>query len=473
MNQRSYQRIGIILGVILILFVGPFVAAPFFSGLAPMERDTELLVWTATENPADYRGIIQEYMAQQPKVYVTMQKKRSLEELEQDLINELAEGKGPDLVIADPSWVLKHKGKFAALPSASSYADPANFRAVFSPMTAVSLIEQGEGGTQIHGLPLSVEPLALIYNQDYFLQNFASSEPAELWEVFEEQVLDEVRTNRLRTIVQKTPIALGRLDNIERGMDILHLLMVQLGTNFYDPALSQVTLTEPVVQNGRRTFPSITALDTFAKFGREREDSFLWSLEQTADDQEAKELGAFVRGEIGMIFGYPFTLKQINEQIELAIEQGAFTIDPLSIRVAPVPQFADSVEKKGLGTYWPMMVPRVSQKQGYAWEFASFLASEQVQRFLFTQSGNISPRLDLISPQSNDPVLGGFAQQNGYIEAIFIPDYKALQAIYQEHYEDFLLDRIDSVTFFERLTEDWQCELLDVSETAIDLYGNC
>jgi len=475
MQPRTIKSIIIISIVVVLLFLGPFALSGLFQDSGPIGRNNEIVFWNLFDDEDTYIGALQEFEARNPSVRITYTKKRSLEELEEDLINELAEGKGPDVVAIHPSWILKHQGKLSSIPSNFALADPSTFTTNFVPTAGRDLII-GEGqNARILAVPHYMDSLALIYNQDYFLQNFSSATPAEDWEQFTTEVLREVRRSSRNTRIRRTPIALGRVDNISRGMDILHMIMLQYGVDFYNADWSQATVANPVVTSGAKSFPAISAFNFFASFGLSGTDTFTWSQELTDKFQQDKELGAFVRGETGLLFGYSYMIKDIENLANQYIEQGASTIDTSQIRVVQVPQLTTSgaAKKTTLASYFPLAVPEISDKKEMAWDLVSFLASPDVQRFMFEQHQKPTSLISLVREQSADPVYGTFSSQNGFATSVLLPDQEKLQAAYEELFEDFYEGRKDEVDVIQALQDTWQCLLVDINQNALPPIEEC
>ncbi len=476
MDQRTTKRLGIISAIIIAVLLIPFVFSLIVGDKfkAP-KRDITITMWNLFDDEDLYKGVIEEFEAKDPRVSISYTKKKDIQELETDLINELAEGKGPDIVAISPSWVKKHGAKFSFLPKGFEFADPKSFKDTFAPFTANDLIVPDEKGTLgVIAIPTSVETLGVIYNKNYFLQNLSSAKPSNTWDTFIEDIMKGTKRNTMNTIIRKTPIALGRVDNIRRGVDIINLLMLQNGVNFYDPTGRIVTIDSPALSSGQKTYPGINTLDFYSLFGKSGDEMYVWSRDQTKQYEKDDELGAFVRGETGMLFGYPYLLKDIERLIIQYTDDGLPTISLDDIGVTEVPQLAkDGDSKATLAFYYPLAVPNLSKNKDKAWAFVEFMASEDVQRYLFKQSKKISSRINLISEQSKDEIVGAFASGVGYAKSLFIPDETALKTVYNEVLTSMQANKMDSTDGITKVKDVWQCGLKKIVPTALDSDSGC
>ncbi|MFA7278138.1 MAG: hypothetical protein WC101_04105, partial [Candidatus Gracilibacteria bacterium] len=89
----------------------------------------------------------------------------SYAQYEDQIINEMAEGGGPDLFSAPNAWIYKHQKKIAPLPTDMMSVD--QFRQTFVAVADRDLVRP-DGGTpaalRIYGIPLFIDTLALYFN---------------------------------------------------------------------------------------------------------------------------------------------------------------------------------------------------------------------------------------------------------------------------------------------------------------------
>lgn len=470
MTKEAKIKIAIVAAVIVALIGGPLALGFIFGGggqkaLPPIT----LRFWNLFDEESLYDGTFQEFASKNTNAKITIEYKKytDINELESDLVNELAEGKGPDIVAIHPSWLKKHIGKLAPLPAEYfDNGDPERFRATFVPAAVSDLIVNTNGKEEVYALPVSMDTLGVIYNSDFLLNNLSRGAPAEDWQTFAEDITRFVRTNRAQTRVTRTAVALGRIDNITRGIDLLQLLMLQYGTRFYDQTGERITLADPTPGSGITGFAAAEALDFFTSFSKPGTDTFLWDTNQTTDTPEDKDLGAFVQGKIGMVFAYPYQVRDTERLISQYQVQRGDVIPADVLKVAPAPQRIDPAaltattsgnQRVALANYYPLAVTNSSKNKLAAWDYINFLTQPEQQRYLFIQGKKISANLGVIPEQVRDPVYGAFARQNTYAKSVFMPETDKMKEVFNDQVNQVIGGKLESLDAVRNIQLVWQC----------------
>lgn len=471
MTKSAKIKLGIIGGVLVAVLIVPFlIGLVFGGGQKQAVADVTLRFWNLYDEQNLYEGTFQEYAARTANARVRIEYKKytDIAELESDLINELAEGKGPDIVSIHPSWMQKHLGKLSPMPEAFDNANSERFRSTFVPAAAQDLIVPEAGKESVYALPVSMDTLGIMYNSDFLLNNLSRGAPAEDWTTFVEDITRFVRTNRAQTRVTRTAVALGRIDNVSRGLDLLELLMLQYGAKFYDQTGERVTVADPTPGSGTTGFGAADALAFFASFATPGTDTFLWDDNQTTDFPEDLDLGAFVQGQIGMVFAYPYQVRDAERLISQYEITTGDVIPADVLRVAPAPQrlsadtlttTSSSGNRVALANYYPLAVPNNSQNKLLAWDYINFLTRPEQQRFLFMQGKKISANLGVIPEQVRDPIYGAFARQNTYAQSVFLPESQRMKEEISTQVNYVLDGRQEALDAVRNIQLVWQCHL--------------
>lgn len=470
MTKEAKIKIGIIVAIIVALLVGPFALGFIFGGGKTQNAPAiTLRFWNLYDEQSLYTGMFQEFASQRTnaKISVEYKKYTDINELESDLVNELAEGKGPDIVSIEPSWIKKHLGKLSPMPSQYfDNAKPDRFRATFVPAAANDLIVNQQGTEQVYAVPISMDTLGIMYNSDYMLNNLSRGAPAEDWQTFVDDATRFVRANRAQTRVTRTAVALGRIDNMTRGLDLLELLMMQFGAKFYDQTGERITLSDPTPGSGSSGFAAADALDFFTSFSKPGTDSFLWDANLASDLPDPNDLGAFVTGQIGMMFAYPYQVSDAEKLISQYQTQRSDAIQPDVIKVAPAPQRIDpnasvssSTQRIALANYYPLAVPLNSKNKTAAWDLINFLSQPEQQRFMFQQGKKISANVGVIPEEVRDPTYGAFARQNTYARSVFMPEPDKMKDLFNDQVNQIISGKLESLDAVRNIQLVWQCYL--------------
>lgn len=391
-----------------------------------------------------FSPFIQEFQAQNPTIQITYKEFTDASEYEEMIVNEMAEGVGPDLFTIHNSWINKHWKKLTPMPS--ELMTPSEFEETFVNVAYDDFVrDDADGVTQIYGLPLYIDTLGLYYNQDQFEDKIPSrGKPATTWDELKEDVFKLTKRDNSFERFELAGVALGRADNILRAIDILYMMMLQYDTIFYNERGTEGTFADQqgVDSSGRAKYPAAQALELYTSFGLPSNKSYSWNSSIADADSEQKELLPFVHGKVSMIFGYSYTYQQILDLIAAEKARGESVIATNAVKTAEVPQVEDpatSTDKRdAFASYFAETVSRTSEHPEEAWAFLQFITDTENAQYYYEQTHRPSARRDLIDEQSQEPIYGTFASQVGYAESLSMSDPAEYELIFSEAIENVL-----------------------------------
>jgi multiple sugar transport system substrate-binding protein len=416
-----------------------------FKKAAPENYQVKLEVWGIFDDSDAYTEVLGAYRKINPYVGEINYRKLPLETYKDDLLNALAAGNGPDIFMIRNSWRGAFEDKIA--PAPDYLMNEKQYRDTFVDVVANDFINNGK----IYGASLSADSLALYYNKDLF--NAAGIvDPPATWE---ELLNDVSKLNRVDQFgnINQSAVALGTAYNINRSMDLLTVLMFQMGGGILQPSFGKhIEFTD---ENSRR------ALEFYTQFARIGSNAYAWnpSLHYSID--------TFYEGTLGMMINYSWhfaTIKQKNAKLNFA--------------VAPLPQFAGTAPIN-LANYWGFAVAKNkatedvpgqtasqtavkpdSEKQNYlriheAWQLLNYLTLPHPGNKLTLQNGiagttkdftlSFDPakkylektqkpaaRRDLIEEQKNNLRLAPFATGNLIAKNWYQGNIELVEAIFAE-----------------------------------------
>jgi ABC-type glycerol-3-phosphate transport system substrate-binding protein len=316
-----------------------------------------------------------------------------------------------------------------------SLGTPADFAATFVDVAYKDLVRTDQNGYEkVYGLPMSVDTLALYYNKDQFEDQLPNKgKPSSTWEGIKEDVIALNKEDSSFDRFELSGIAMGRADNISRAVDILYLLFLQHGVEFYNDNISKAIFASK--QGGAFDYPAMSALDLYVSFADSDNKYYSWNEFVADANSEEKEIEAFARGDVSMIIGYSYTYDLIMNYINVLNSSGEVAIDEDAVRIAPIPQLYDpnvSSEKRvTYANYFAETVSRNSQNAEIAWEFLVFITKKENLDYYFEKTHKPTSRRDMIEAQKKDPVYGVFASQVGYSESFPVLDYYVYKNIFE------------------------------------------
>ena len=359
-----------------------------------------LSYWRVFDGPDTFKPIIDKYNALHPFIKINYRKLRYTE-YEDELLNALAEDRGPDIFSIHNTWIRKYKTKIAPMPTEITMAYPVVSGSVKKELTteikttrSISTNELRDKfvdvvshdviiDNNIYALPLSVDTLALYYNKDLFNNAGISQAPLYWNKEFLQDIKKLTKQDPRKGIIQSA-IALGGSSNIERFSDILSVLMMQNGATMMEDG--QVLFnTIPEFAQQTNYSPGLDALRFYTDFSNQIKESYSWN------DELPNSLDMFISGNLAMFFGYSYDLPVIKTQAP-----------KLNFSISYLPQIEGNPPTNiNFANYW---VETVSQKSAHineAWDFIQFMTkAENVKEYLDKANKPTALR-SLINTQKN------------------------------------------------------------------------
>lgn len=296
-----------------------------------------------------------------------------------ELLNAIAEGKSPDLIIIPHTALVTLRQTLRPI----SYVDYPirNFKDTYIDGAEIFMRDDG-----IYGIPFAVDPLIMYWNRDIFSSSGLSGAP-RTWETLVSETTPAIVRRDEKLQITQSAVAFGEYVNVQHAKDILSMLFLQSGTNIVEEQNGRYAITL-----GRGTGnglpPGEAALSFYTQFVAPGNTAYSWNRSQVLDRSQ------FLGGTLAMYFGFGSELSTMLKE------------NPnLNIDIAPVPQGSGATTLRNYGTFYAFAVPRASlnfegaKKAAFALatpEYSDILASKfelaPVQRSLLGNGSTDSYR---------------------------------------------------------------------------------
>jgi len=332
-------------------------------GVAVDKTERSILIYGLEDSNDVMDPLIAKYTEQHPNYKITYKGFKNFKEYEKLILNDMAEGGGPDLFAMPNSWFVKNRKKVVPMPSTQGTVDAV--RTAFVDVVAKDMIiTDADGIERVYGLPLYVDTLGIYYNKDQFEDKIPNTgKPAITWDGIKSNVIALTKVDQADpTKFEVSGIGLG-LSNVTYGADVLKGMMLGFGATFYDELMSKVSLSSP---NANGDYSANEALELYTSFADpiQRHYSYNSSVGQGLS---YPDIDAFVMGKVSMVFGYSTTYDFILARRNALKAQGAEVIDVDAIKSAYFPQKEDpatSTSKRSvLASYYAYGVNRNSKNR--------------------------------------------------------------------------------------------------------------
>jgi len=378
-----------------------------------------LTYWRVYDGPDDFQEIIDNYKALHPFITINYRKLR-YDEYEKELINALAEDRGPDIFSIQNTWIKKYQNKIIPMPATITMAYPVtkgtlkkevipelrttrslslndiknNFVDAVYQDVVISTMAEKEKTYQdkVYGLPLSVDTLAMYYNKDLF-NNAGVALPPAYWSSEFQQAVKKMTKQDTKGEIIQSGVALGGSNNIERYSDILSTLMMQNGAVMVNDNGETTFNRIPANFRDQKYSPGLEALRFYTDFANPAKEVYAWN--KNLDNS----LGMFTQGKLAIMFGYAYHLAAIKAQAP-----------KLNFGIAKLPQIQGN-PPINFANYWIETVSNKSKYPAESWDFVQFATKADQAKTYLTKVKKPTALRSLINDQIQDLDIGVFADQ--------------------------------------------------------------
>lgn len=368
--------------------------------------------WRVFDGPDAFEEIIAKYKTLHPFITINYKKLR-YSEYEAELLNALAEDRGPDVFSIHNTWMREYQTKLAPMPDTITMVYPVTQGSIKKEVVpesrttkSLSLKELKDNFVdvvsqdvilndgKIYGLPLSVDTLAMYYNKDLFNYAGISQIPAYWNKEFLQDVKKLTKQDSKRGLIQ-SGAALGGSTNINRYSDILAVLMMQSGATMMDNTGKVLFHTTPSFTTNTTYSPGVDALRFYTDFADPSKESYSWS------ETLPNSLEMFISGNLAIMFSYSYDLETIKTQAP-----------KLNFSVAKLPQIEGIPPTNiNFANYWIEVVSKKSPIANEAWDFVQFITKEEQAKVYLEKTKRPTALRSLVTKQKEDNEIGVFADQ--------------------------------------------------------------
>ena len=381
-TRGAMVMIGAIVAIVLLL-------ALVFFGVLPGSRSgsssrVTLEFWGLYDDLPAWQPIFSAFKKENANVnfnYVQM----NPETYERDLLEALASGKTPDIIMFHSSWLPKHGNKISPLPQ--TLMSLKSFQDTFTDVATIDFVAKN----QIYALPVWTDTLAMVYNKDLF-NTAAVATPPKNWDEFIKTVKKLRILDKSGSLV-KSGAAIGTANNVNNSADILSLLMLQSGAKIISDDGGEAAFDRSTIIGNSIYNPGESALRFYTDFSNPKSGAYSWN------DKFPNSLDAFSSGQTAIIFDYAININLIKQKSP-----------NLRFGIARMPQLKDAVKNINYGDFWGYSVPTVSKNSETSWKFLIFLSTRDINKNFSQSVLRPAARRDVLADEESSPDLGVFAE---------------------------------------------------------------
>lgn len=419
--MKHFLKRGIAASLILVLFGAGCTKGPDQATIDASKHIT-MNIWSVVDDADVYAPVLTDYHLQHPNVQINYRRLR-LEEYDSELLNALAEDRGPDVFLIPHNAVNQYLPKIVPMPATTQMAysvltgtiskqqtwelhqDPSitlkAYKERFADAAITDTIRRVNVSTKpdtqdlqerLMAMPVSIDTMALYYNKD-LLNAAGIPTPPTTWSQFQEQVKKLVKLDAKGNILQAAA-GIGTAKNVERAVDLATVLMVQNGADMFDPSAGVMFTQIPPELNGQRDVPPAEqAMEFYTDFANPAKETYTWNANQP------NSMDAFIQGQSAFFFGYAYQQPLIRA-----------SAPRLNLGVSALPQIEGN-PVKNIANYWVWVVSKKSKNTDVGWNFLNFMAKPEESKKILDIMKRPAAQKSLLVDQLNDEQVGVFASQ--------------------------------------------------------------
>ncbi len=346
---------------------------------------------------------------------------RELDErsFENDIVNAIAEGNPPDLILLPHDMLVTFRSKLFPIPFESYPVS--TFQSEHIDGASIFVLPDGT-----YGVPVGVDPLVLYYNRD-LLANAGMAEPPKTWESLLNNAVPRLtKTDNRRNLLQSA-VGMGEFLNVRNAKEILSMLLLQSGISIID-AKEKTYMVTLAYSQAQGLPPAHAALNFYTQFASPTSNAFSWNRSQQFDRN------AFTAGKLAFYFGFQSERTEIEEE------------NPnLNFAVARIPQGEGVSAERNYGTFYALAIPKTGRNINGAYTAAFRMASADVAGMVAETLG-VTPTLRALYGVSSDALYGSLFEDSALIARGWLdPSPKDSRSVFKAMIEEVTFGRGDAV----------------------------
>lgn len=405
--------------ILIVVFIfAAILGLLVFSGAIPLGENNKeggqgtVVLW-GTFKVEHINTLLVEFNDANPE-FVVQYVQKSAENFDQELLEALASGVGPDMFFLSDNLAFHYNNKILAIPY-QNYS-LSSFQKSFASAGEVFLTSRG-----ILAFPMTIDPLVMYYNRSILDANGIVFPPSN-WNDFIDIVPTLTQKDETNKIV-KSATAFGHFSNVFHAKDILSMLFMQTGNKI---VYEQNNRFVSGLSTSSGSFGLNRILEFYTDFANPQKNVYSWnkSLPLSRDFFSANNLAFY--------FGYASELSSLVDK------------NPnLNFLVAEMPQIKGSGFKLTSARVTGLAISAFSKNIETTFIAASKMSSGDFSSKLARNLRVVPARRDLLAIKQNDAYSPTFYSSALYARSWLDPSSKDTDDIFRRMIDGVLSNNFD------------------------------
>jgi ABC-type glycerol-3-phosphate transport system substrate-binding protein len=332
-----------------------------------------------------------------------------------ELLNALAEGRGPDIIFMSHEKLIQTRSKIQ--PISYESFPKRDFQNLYIDGAEIFALNDG-----VYAYPVAVDPLVMYYNRDLLGTKNIINPPAT-WEAVVNDIIPAMVERDYNRNIIRSPLAFGEYRNINNGFAILSMLLLQGGSALVAerPDKYQMLLNTTAAGTG---LPFENALTFYTNFASPSNPLYSWNRALALDRDE------FLGERLVLYFG------KGSEGRSLASQNPNLNFD-----IAEVPQGATANVRRTYASFYGLALLKSSANKNGAFTVLQALGTASRSQILANALNMAPAHRSTLNAGSNDQY-GRIAYQSAIVSRGWLnPDPTRTSDIFGQMVEDVLSNR--------------------------------
>ncbi len=288
-----------IFGVVAVVAVLIFSLAPGGKNSGGVVFGGKVTIWGTFPATEQLLKVIETFNNSYKANFAVSYQYHDPKNFDNDIVEGLASGKGPDILLLPDDLILRHSDKIELI---SYQSVPANvFQSNYVQAAEIYMRDKG-----LVALPFAIDPMVLYWNRDLF-SNASITQPPRYWDELLSMVPKLTKRDPKTFALTQSAISFGEYVNVLHAKDILAMLFLQVG-NPLVTVEKGIPVSKVLVTDGNELVPSgdlVSALRFFMDFSNPQKPNYTWSRARQ------NSLNEFINGNLAMYLDYASAYKDI------------------------------------------------------------------------------------------------------------------------------------------------------------------
>ncbi len=294
-------------------------------------------VWGTLPEDA-FNSVLAPIIKAEPAYRALTYKEISADSFDTEVLNALAEDRGPDLLLLPHEELVSYRTKIQPIPYDNFPAR--DFKNLYVDGAEIWAMSDG-----VYGYPIAIDPLVMYWNRDILSSKNVLSAP-RTWESIVNDIVPTFVERDFNRNITLSPIAFGEYRNVTNAGLILSMLTIQGGSSLVSEG-SEGRYIMSLNQTPDRSRAPLDAAATFyTNFASPSNPLYSWNRARPNDRD------AFLSEDLILYFG------KGSEARNLAAQNPNLNFD-----IAEVPQGAAATVRRTYGTFYGLSLLKSSNNK--------------------------------------------------------------------------------------------------------------